>query len=93
LLIRRGKFIEGATLLSDSLEIFRRTGNKVYYLALLGSLAEGLAGAGQLAEARFTNDEALSESKRDGQGWYLPELLRIKGELLLQELRAQQQKV
>jgi hypothetical protein len=88
LLIKRGEFVEGATLLSNSLETFRRTGNTVYYLALLGSLAEGLAGAGLLSEAQSTNDEALAESKRDGQGWYLPELLRIKGELLLQDMQA-----
>jgi hypothetical protein len=85
LLIRRGEFVEGATRLSNSLEAFRSTGNMVYYLALLGSLAEGLAGAGRLAEARYANEEALVESRR-GQGWYLPELLRIKGELLLRDI-------
>jgi predicted ATPase/DNA-binding winged helix-turn-helix (wHTH) protein len=89
LLIRQGKFVEGAALLSNSLETFRRSGNTVYYLSLLGSLAEGFAGAGQLAEARSVNDEALSESKRDGQGWCLPELLRIKGELLLRDQQVQ----
>lgn len=89
LLIRRGEFAKGAALLSGSLETFRRTGNTLYYLPLLGSLAEGLAGAGQLAEARSANDEAIAESKRDGLGWYLPELLRIKGELLLQDKQVQ----
>ena len=89
LLIRRGEFVKGAALLSSSLETFRRTGNTLYYLPLLGSLAEGLAGAGQLAEARSANDEALAESKRDGLGWYLPELLRIKGELLLHDKQVQ----
>src|SRR5262249_30140953 len=78
LLIRRGAFAAGATLLSNSLETFRRTGNQIYCMALLGSLAEGFAGAGQLAEARSVNDEALAESNRDGQGWYHPELLRIR---------------
>jgi predicted ATPase len=48
-------------------------------------LAEGLAGAGRLAEARSAIEEALAVSKHDGQGWYLPELLRIKGELLLRD--------
>jgi predicted ATPase len=37
-------------------------------------------------------DEAIVESKRDGQGWYLPELLRIKGELLLRDMRARSSK-
>jgi len=84
LLIRRGEFAEGAALLSTSLAAFRRSGNKVYFLPLLGSLSEGLAGAGQLAEARSAIEEALSEARREGQGLYLPELLRINGELLLQ---------
>src|SRR5262249_5500227 len=61
----------------------------VYYLALLGSLSEGLAGSGSLAEAQSTNEQALADSKRDGQGWYLPELLRIRGELLLRDGRAE----
>lgn len=85
LLIRRGEFVEGATRLSNALETFRSTGNTGYYLALSGSLAEGLAGAGRLVEARSAIEEALAVSKRDGQGWYLPELLRIKGELLLRD--------
>jgi len=89
LLIRRGEFVEGTAILSNSLETFRRTGKTVYYLTLLGSLAEGLAGAGELAKAHSVNEEALAESKRDGQGWYLPELLRIKGEILLRDMQAQ----
>jgi predicted ATPase len=36
-------------------------------------------------EALSTIEEALADSRRDGRGWYLPELLRIKGKLLLQE--------
>src|SRR5262249_31601317 len=87
LLIRRGECVEGANLLSSALKTFTATGNMVYYLALLGSLAEGLIGAGLLAEAQSTVEKALAESKRDGQGWSLPELLRIRGELLLREKR------
>jgi len=89
LLIRRGEFVEGTALLSDSLERFRKTGKTLFYSTLLGTLAEGLAGSGQLAKARSVNEEALAESKREGQGWYLPEFLRIKGELLLQDQQAQ----
>jgi predicted ATPase/DNA-binding winged helix-turn-helix (wHTH) protein len=85
LLVGRGEFAKGAALLTEALRTFRRTGNKVYYLGLLASLAEGLAGAGRLADAQAANDEAIAESRRDGQGWYLPELLRIKGELLLRD--------
>jgi predicted ATPase len=85
LLIRRGDFAAGTNRLIQALATFRKTGNKVYYLTLLASLAEGLAGAGRLADARSANDEALAESRRDGQGWCLPELLRIRGELSLRD--------
>ena len=51
----------------------------------LGVLAEGLAAIGRLAEALATVDEALCQSYRDGQRWFIAELLRIKAELLLQE--------
>ncbi len=87
LLIRRGEFVEGAALLSRSLETFRRTGTLCITWLCSGALAEGLAGAAQLTQARPVTDEAIAESKRDGQGWYLPELLRIKGELLLRDMQ------
>ena len=54
----------------------------------LGILAEGLAGLGRLAEARVTIEEAIERSNRDGECWCLAELLRIKGELLLEEATA-----
>src|SRR5262249_46527920 len=48
----------------------------------LGSLAEGLAGAGQLPQALLTIDEALTRSDRNEQRWSITELLRIKGGLV-----------
>ncbi len=50
----------------------------------MGVLAEGLAGRGQLSEALATIDQALARAERGGERWYIAELLRIKGELLLQ---------
>lgn len=84
LLLRGGELAEGITLLTSSLGAFRGIGQTIDYLSLLGALAEGLAEAGRLMEAQSTIEEALAESRRDGRGWYLPELLRIKGKLLLQ---------
>jgi predicted ATPase len=92
LLIRRGEFIEGTALLYHSLETFRRTGTVCITWLCSGALAEGLAGAGQLTQALSVINEAIADSKRDGQGWYLAELLRIKGELLLRDLRARSSK-
>jgi predicted ATPase len=45
-------------------------------------LAQGLGRAGQIAEARQVIDEALDLSDRNQERWYLPELLRVKGELI-----------
>lgn len=87
LLLRRGELADGITLLTSSLEAFRGIGQTIDYLSLLGALAGGLAEAGRCAEALSTIEEALADSRRDGRGWYLPELLRIKGKLLLQEAK------
>jgi predicted ATPase len=49
----------------------------------LGALAEGLAGLGQFTEALATIDRALASANRGGEVWYVAELLRVNGELLL----------
>jgi predicted ATPase len=54
-----------------------------YLPALLGVLAEGLAGAGQVSQAHAAIDEAIARSERSGGNWCLPELLRIKGVIIL----------
>jgi predicted ATPase len=45
-------------------------------------MAEGLGAAGELAEARAAIDEALERTDRNEERWCMPELLRIKGEIL-----------
>ena len=49
--------------------------------------AEGLAVAGEVSAGRAAIDEALTRSDRNGERWFDPELLRIKGELVLLENR------
>lgn len=56
-----------------------------YHTALLGTLAQGLAGVGQVAHGLATSDEALAGSERDEEHWCIAELLRIKAELVLLE--------
>jgi len=40
---------------------------------------------GQVTEGIAAIDEALARSERDEERWYVPELLRVKGELVLRE--------
>jgi predicted ATPase/DNA-binding winged helix-turn-helix (wHTH) protein len=53
------------------------------FLLLLGELAACLGNAGEIALGLETVDEALSRCKARDERWYLPELLRIKGEVIL----------
>ena len=52
------------------------------FLLPLGELAACLGEAGEAARGLATIDEALARSQAREEGWYLAELLRIKGELL-----------
>jgi predicted ATPase len=47
----------------------------------------GLAGTGRLDEALVAVDDSVAADREgaDGYVWYVPELLRIKGEVLLQQ--------
>ena len=82
-LIRRGDVGPGFEVLRAALDDLRETDFVPYYTGLLGTLAQGLVGVGQVAEGLATIDEALARSERDEEYWCIAELLRIKAELLL----------
>jgi predicted ATPase/DNA-binding winged helix-turn-helix (wHTH) protein len=87
LLVGRGEFPQGLRVLRDAFATCERTGWRLSYEEFKGVLALGLAGTGRLDEALVALDDALA-AERDGadrHGWYGPELLRIKGEVLLQQ--------
>ena len=87
LLVGRGEFAQGLLVLRDAFETCERTGWRLSYEEFKGALALGLAGTGRVDEALVALDGALA-AERDGaggHGWYAPELLRIKGEVLLQQ--------
>jgi predicted ATPase/DNA-binding winged helix-turn-helix (wHTH) protein len=85
LLIERREFGRGSVLLRSALASCDQTEWRICYPEFMGVLAEGLAGLGQLAEGLVTVDEALASADRGGERYYVAELLRIKGELLLQQ--------
>jgi predicted ATPase/DNA-binding winged helix-turn-helix (wHTH) protein len=80
LLVKQGD-TTGLPLLRSALDELRDMRFHLRYAAYLGMLADGLGAAGQIAQARATIEEALEWSKRSEELWYMPELLRIKGEL------------
>jgi predicted ATPase len=87
LLVERGEFAQGLLVLRDAFETCGRTGWRLSYAEFKGALALGLAGTGRLDEALVALDDAVAADREgaDGYVWYVPELLRIKGEVLLQQ--------
>jgi len=84
LLIKRGENGAGSQLLQSSLERLPEPAFHHHMSLLLAELAAGLAGAGQIAEGLVVVDKALARAEQTEAGWYLAELLRTRGELLLQ---------
>jgi predicted ATPase len=83
LLIKRGECRMGSILLRTALETCEKTEHTICYPEFLGALAEGLAGLGRFTEALATIDRAVARANRGGERWFVPELLRNKGEFLL----------
>jgi tetratricopeptide (TPR) repeat protein len=80
--LRRGKTALGLAQLRAGIDKLELAGFVCYQTAFLGVLAGGLRGGGQLAEAMATIDDALTRCERTGEAWCLPELLRLRGEIL-----------
>ena len=85
LTIRRGQDPEGLAMLRAALDELREIQFGVYYIVFLSEYAHALSRVGRSEDARRTIDEALERSIRNEERWYLAELLRIKGEILLRQ--------
>ena len=85
LLIRRGDFAGGLTLLRAALSELRDIEYGVYYVVFLGEFAEASGRAGNVAQGLAAIQEALDRAERNEERWYLPELLRIRGDLARRE--------
>ena len=83
--VRRGDHRSGLLLLGDAIDELGNAGYALYRTAALSEYAQALGGVGDIARALVAIDEALAQSKRNEELWCLPELLRVKGELLLLE--------
>jgi tetratricopeptide (TPR) repeat protein len=89
LLIERREFEAGTALMATTLDARANSGWLGRFTEYLGILAQGIAGLGQIGKALATVDQALTRADRGAERWYVAELLRIKGELLIQEATAQ----
>jgi predicted ATPase len=83
--VQTGDFAAGAHALRRAVDELTHTGFTMHLLMFLSFLAEGLGQSGQVVEGLAVIDEALAESERNEARWYLAELLRVRGELVLRE--------
>jgi predicted ATPase len=85
--LRAGRLAEGIPQLRGAMETYHAQGGELrmpYYRAVL---AEGLALSGDLAGGFQLIEESLTQIARPGweERWWLAEVLRLKGELLLMQ--------
>ena len=83
LLIKRGESARGSRTLSALLSEIGKGNVKLFGAMLTLILAEGLSSAGDVAAALSVIDDALTESDITEVRLFMPEQLRLKGELIL----------
>jgi predicted ATPase/DNA-binding winged helix-turn-helix (wHTH) protein len=79
-LVKTGDRDGGSALLRAGLHEITEPPADLWFLTGLGQMAEALGQAGRFADGMATVERGLDRSSK---GWLAPELLRIKGELLL----------
>lgn len=81
--MKEGDQANGLAALREALAEFPENAFHMRYTAFLGELAEGLGCAGEIEVGLATIDRALKVAGRSEENWCVPELLRIKGEIML----------
>jgi tetratricopeptide (TPR) repeat protein len=82
---KRGDFVEAMEHLRAALDGMRESRFHVLYSESLSELAKAFAGSGNVAEGLVMIDEALERIIEIQELWLMPEVLRLKGELLLMQ--------
>ena len=85
LLIKQGATLDGLRHLITGVDELRAIGFSLSYTMFLGTLAEHQGEAGQIAGGFASIDEAIERSERNEELWCLPELIRVRGALILSE--------
>nr|WP_249806443.1 winged helix-turn-helix domain-containing protein [Bradyrhizobium sp. 1] len=82
LLLRRGDVAGGIEHLRRSQATLYATRHRIMTTVFASALAEGLASQNQPDEALRTIDEAIAQIPDHGESFDMPEMLRIKGDIL-----------
>ena len=88
LLVHRGDVTNGLRLLRASLDELRDEANistSLRFQTTMGQIAGALGRAGQVAEGLAAIEKALAVAARIEERWFMFDLLRVKGELLLMQ--------
>jgi predicted ATPase len=87
LLVEHREFTKGAAMLREAFESCRRSGWHASRPECEGALAEALVALGRLDEALSTVTQAIvgTDQHKNGHQWYVPELHRIRGEVLCRQ--------
>jgi predicted ATPase/DNA-binding winged helix-turn-helix (wHTH) protein len=83
LIAKRGDPAAGANLMRVAMNGMHKAQYFIYHAMFLTDLAEVLSSASRTGEGLAVIEKALGLIEQNGAFWYLPEALRIKGELLL----------
>ena len=81
--VELGGTLEGLTQLELGAAELHADDWVLYHTTALLDLAAALAAAGRLAPAQAAIEQAMEQATRHEEGWCMPELLRIKGEIAL----------
>jgi len=81
-LIKRGEVARGLPVLKNALEGLDEARSTLPYMVFQGELGEVLGRAGQLDQG-VAIESAIEQCERREELWSIPELMRIKGQLLL----------
>lgn len=88
LLLRRGDIDGGIEHLRRSQATLYATRHRIMTTVFATALAEGLAAQNQADEALRTIDEAIAQIGDHGESFDMPEMLRIRADILVQSARA-----
>jgi predicted ATPase/DNA-binding winged helix-turn-helix (wHTH) protein len=82
---KRGDFRAGLEAMRGGLEEAGEARFLPRFLLLLGEVAVCLGAAGEIALGLKTVDDAITRCEARDEGWYIAELFRIRGELVLMQ--------